>query len=85
MPSRAQIEQRVDELAAEHSGTEFAEAVRVYAEGLAEEEREVLEAVLLQRARALEDAVSERFEAKGWMRRTFDRLSDVEAAARRRR
>lgn len=84
MPSRAEIGQRVDELATEHSGQEFAAAVAAYAEGLDEPERELLEAILLQRARALEDAVSDRFEAKGWLRRTFDRMSDVEAAARRR-
>jgi hypothetical protein len=82
MPSRAQIEQRVDELAAERSGQEFADAVAAYAEGLDADEREALEAILLQRARALEDAVSERFEAKGWMRRTFGGLSGDEAKRR---
>jgi hypothetical protein len=85
MTSRAQIEQRVDELAAERSGQEFADAVAAYAHGLNDGEREVLESILLQRARALEDAVSERFEAKGWIRRTLDRIADVEAATRRRR
>jgi hypothetical protein len=39
------------------------------------EAREELEAILLQRARALEDAVSDRFEAKGWLRRTFGGIS----------
>jgi hypothetical protein len=82
VPSRAQIEERVDELAAEHSGQEFAGAVAAYAEGLDEAEREALEAILLQRARALEDAVSERFEAKGWLRRTFGGLSGDEAKRR---
>jgi hypothetical protein len=82
MPSRVQIEQRVDELAAEHSGQEFADAVTAYAERLDETEREALEAILLQRARALEDAVSDRFEAKGWMRRTFGGLSGDEAKRR---
>lgn len=82
MRSREEIERRIDELAAEHSGQAFADAVAEYAEGFDEPEREVLEAVLLQRARALEDAVSERFEAKGWMRRTFGGLSGDEAKRR---
>jgi hypothetical protein len=73
--SRAEVEQRVDELAAELSGQEFADAVAEYARGLDDEAREQLEVILLQRARALEDAVSERFEAKGWLRRTVDRIS----------
>jgi hypothetical protein len=74
-PSRAALERRVDELAAAHSGQEFADAVAAYAQGLDVEARAELEAILLQRARALEDAVSERFEAKGWLRRTVDRMS----------
>ena len=82
MPSRAQIGQRVDELATELSGQEFADAVAVYAEELDEAEREALEAILLQRARALEDAVSDRFEAKGWLRRTFGGISGDEAKRR---
>jgi len=82
MPSRAEIDRRVDELAAEHSGQEFAGAVAAYAEGLDEAERGVLEAILLQRARALEDAVSDRFEAKGWLRRTFGGISGDEAKRR---
>ena len=85
MPTQREVEQRVDELAAEHSGQEFAAAVAAYAQGLNDEERTALEAILLQRARALEDAVGERFEAKGWVRRQLDRIADVEAAARRRR
>jgi hypothetical protein len=82
VPSRAQIGQRVDELATELSGQEFADAVAVYAEELDEAEREALEAILLQRARALEDAVSDRFEAKGWLRRTFGGISGDEAKRR---
>ena len=76
-PSRAELERRVDELAAAHSGQVFADAVASYAQGLDDAAREELEAVLLQRARALEDAVSDRFEAKGWLRRNFDRMSEA--------
>ena len=75
MPSQRELEERVDELADEHAGQEFADAVAAYARGLNDEERAALEVILLQRARTLEDAVSERFEAKGWLRRTFDRMS----------
>ncbi len=82
MPSRRELEQRVDQLAAEHSGQEFADAVAAYAQGLDDEERAELEAILLQRARALEDAVSERFEAKGWLRRTFGGIAGDEAKRR---
>jgi hypothetical protein len=85
VPTQREIERRVDELAAEYSGQEFAAAVAAYAQALNDEERKALEAILLQRARALEDAVGERLEAKGWLRRQFDRIADVEAAARRRR
>ena len=79
---RAELERRVDELAALHSGHEFADAVRRYSESLDELDREELKAILLLRARAFDDAVAERFEARGWFRRTFDRMSEVE---RRRR
>ena len=85
MASRRELEQRVDELAAELKGAEFAEAVRVYSEGLDEREREELGAILLLRARALEDAVGERFEAQGWFRRTLGRIGDVERGMRERR
>ena len=32
--------------------------------------------ILLRRARALEDAVGDRFEAQGWLRRTFGQMAD---------
>ena len=76
MPSRRELEQRVDELAADYEGAAFADAVRSYSDGLDEEEREVLKAILLRRARALEDAIGDRFEAQGWLRRTFGQMAD---------
>lgn len=78
MPSRAELEQRVDELADELEGAAFAEAVRAWSEELSEPDRELLKAILLQRARALEDAVGERFEAQGWFRRQLGRIGDFE-------
>ena len=50
--SRRLLEERVDELAAEHEGVAFADAVRDFAAELGDEERAVLGEVLLERARA---------------------------------
>ena len=75
----------VDELAAEHSGAAFAEAVRELSETLDEDEREELKAILLVKARVLEDAVSERFEARGWIRRQLGRFGDPPDRRARRR
>jgi hypothetical protein len=69
--SRAELERQVDELAEAHSGKAFADAVRRFSETLGAEEQEELKAVLLERARLLEDAVEERFEARGWFRRMW--------------
>jgi hypothetical protein len=75
--SRAELERRVDELAEAHSGRAFADAVRRFSESLDEHEQEELKAVLLERARLLEDAVGERFEAHGWFRRTWREAGDL--------
>jgi hypothetical protein len=85
VPSRRELEQRVDELAAQYEGEAFADAVRSYSDGLDEGAREELKVILLQRARALEDAVGERFEAQGWLRRTFGRMADPEGSEPSRR
>ena len=82
MTSRRELEERVDELAAAYEGAAFADAVRSYSDGLDEEAREELKVILLLRARALEDAVGDRFAAQGWLRRTFGRMSDVERSGR---
>ena len=75
--SRSELERTVDELAEAHGGEAFAEAVRRYSETLGDDEREELKQVLLGRARLLEDAVEERFRARGWMRRTFNLLEEI--------
>ena len=49
--SRRAIEERVDELAAEHRREAFADAVQAFAAELRDEERAVLGEVLLERAR----------------------------------
>lgn len=78
MSPRAELERRVDELAEAHEGAAFAEAVRGYSETLPASEREELKTVLLKRARLLESAVGERYEARGWLRRTLARLDGRE-------
>jgi hypothetical protein len=69
---RIDIEARVDELAAVHRGEDFVAAMRELSDGLEQQDRDVLGAVLLERAGALENAAEERARAKGWIRRTFD-------------
>jgi hypothetical protein len=69
---RTQIEARVDEIAASHRGQAFIAAVQELSAGLDQEDRDVLGAVLLERANAFENAAEERAHAKGWFRRTLD-------------
>ena len=75
MTSRRQLEDRVDELAAEHSGRSFAAAVRELHESLEPGERALLEEIVLARAANLDQAVMERVDARGWFRRQWDRAS----------
>ena len=69
------VERRVDELAAQYSGRDFAEAIKAYASTLDAGEREQLEFVLMERAASLDQAVMERVDARGWFRRQWDRAS----------
>jgi hypothetical protein len=70
--TRAQLERRVDELAAAHRGKAFVAAMRELSDGLDQEDRDILGAMLLERAGAFESAAEERAHAKGWFRRTLD-------------
>jgi hypothetical protein len=70
--TRGQIEARVDALSAELEGAEFVDAVRRFAEELDPRERDVLGAVLIERAPTLEQSLSERIEAPGWLGRMLD-------------
>lgn len=83
MATRAELERRVDELAELYDGAAFADAVREYSETLDERSREELKAILLLKARAFEEAVGERFEAKGWFRRQLGRIGDFERRDRK--
>jgi len=73
--SRPDLERRVDELARLHSGREFAEEIRAYSETLGEEAREQLKRVLLERAADVDQAIVARVDARGWLRRQWDRAS----------
>jgi flagellar biosynthesis regulator FlaF len=73
--NRHQLARRVDELAAAHSGQEFADAVKELAATLDEYEKEELQRVLLERAASLDQAVMDRVDARGWFRRQWDRAS----------
>jgi hypothetical protein len=69
------VEQRVDELARQHSGREFAEAIRAYAATLDEHAREELKQILLERAADFDQAIMERVDARGWLRRQWDKAA----------
>ena len=75
MTTRSDVERRVDELAAEHSGRAFADAIATYADELDPVAREDLEQILLERAANFDQAVMERVDARGWFRRQWDRAS----------
>jgi CHASE3 domain sensor protein len=76
--SRRELEERVDELAAAHSGRAFADAIRVYSETLGDEEKEQLQRILVERSIDFDKAVMERVDARGWFRRQWDRAAGVD-------
>jgi CHASE3 domain sensor protein len=75
MTSRAEIARRVDELAQEHSGRAFADAIRTYFEELDPASQDELRQILLERASNFDQAVMDRVEARGWFRRQWDRAA----------
>jgi hypothetical protein len=75
---RAELERRVDELAANSSGDAFAEAIQGLASGLEPDELEQLREILVVRAANLDQAVMERVDARGWLRRQWDKASSVD-------
>jgi len=77
VPDRACLARRVEELAAEYSGTAFAEAVRRYSDTLAPAEREELKAVLTEKAWAKQNAGAEIAAPRGYFRRLF-RMAQLE-------
>jgi hypothetical protein len=73
MTVRAEVARRVDELARQHSGRDFAEAIRAYSATLDEHAQEELRQILLERAADFDQAIMERVDARGWFRRQWDR------------
>ena len=78
MTSARQLEERVDELAVEHSGKAFADAVRAYSETLTGAEREQLKQVLLGRAANFDQAIMDRVDARGWFQRQWDKAGGAD-------
>jgi hypothetical protein len=74
--SRDAIVRRVDELAREHSGRAFADAVRAYSATLDPEAQEELKQILLERAADFDQAIMDRVDARGWLRRQWDRAAN---------
>jgi hypothetical protein len=73
MTGRAEIARRVDALAEEHSGGDFANEIRTYSETLDEEGQAELKQILLERAADFDQAIMERVDARGWFRRQWDK------------
>lgn len=73
MTSRVGLERRVDELAEEHKGQAFADAIKALAAELDAPDEELLKDILVQRAANLDQAVMDRVDSRGWFRRQWDR------------
>ena len=76
MTGRAEIVRRVDELARQHSGRAFADAIRSYSATLDPEAQEELKQILLERAADFDQAIMDRVDARGWFRRQWDRAAN---------
>ena len=72
---RADLEQRVDELAELHSGQDFADEIKALAADLNGDEAELLKEVLLERGANFDKAVMDRVDARGWFQRQWDKAS----------
>ena len=70
---REAIARRVDALAEQHSGQDFADAIRAYSESLDEEGQAELRQIVLERAADFDQAIMERVDARGWFRRQWDK------------
>jgi hypothetical protein len=75
MTKRAEVARRVDELARQHSGRDFAKAIRAYSATLDAEAQEALKQLLLERAADFDQAIMDRVDARGWFRRQWDRAA----------
>ena len=75
MTERAEVARRVDELARQHSGRDFAKAIRAYSATLDTGAQEALKELLLERAADFDQAIMDRVDARGWFRRQWDRAA----------
>ena len=79
--SREDLDERVEKLAGTHEGKDFVKAVSRFAEEeLEPDERDLLGAVLLERAEeehAFQEAARRRAREPGWWRRTVRRVEDL--------
>jgi hypothetical protein len=74
---RAYLEWRVDELAEQHSGRAFADAIKVLAAGLNGDEVELLKQILLERGATADQALMDRVDARGWFQRQWDKAQGL--------
>ena len=84
MTGRAELERSVDELAAEHSGRDFASAIRDYSATLDAASQEELKQILVERAANFDQAIMARVDARGWLRRQWDEATNPRPPTRRR-
>ena len=75
MTRSGEIAGRVDELARQFSGRAFADAIRSYSTTLDSEAQEELKQILLERAANFDQAIMDRVDARGWLRRQWDRAT----------
>jgi len=78
VPRRAELEVRVDELAQQYSGRDFADAIKTLAAELNGDEKEVLQEVLLDRGATFDRAIMDRVDTRGWFQRQWDKASGHE-------
>ena len=77
MNGRADLERRVDELAEQHSGRAFADAIKALAAGLNGDEVELLKQILLERGATADQALMDRVDARGWFQRQWDKAQGL--------
>ena len=70
---RADLERHVDELAEQHTGQAFADAIKALAADLNGDEEELLKEILLERGATFDQAVMDRVDARGWFQRQWDK------------
>jgi predicted site-specific integrase-resolvase len=72
---RADLEWRVDDLAQQHSGRAFADAIKEIAADLNGDEKELLQQILLERGATFDKAVMDRVDTRGWFQRQWDKAA----------